>query len=354
MSLRPSYFELVAADRLTNSLKTAVSFVLRVYSENRESVRLLLRFEDEVLLALSALLETGSVFQHAASFSEALYGLARRSVATQPPKRLTAIQLSMSLASILGVPYVQSRLMKLYQDLTAHENSLRAIFPTPPDESLTLRNFAMRCFLNGYPYGRFCTEIVTWCYQFLYLVGRSDYYSPWLHLMNLQIFSISPDELRKEEKMRILKRLMALRNIQDRVSNEWLRSLLVNALKSYHFLTDNLRTALICAIFIFKALEWWYLVGEERLKERRKLPIPPPPPPPVPHPDGIELPTNRPDLCPLCMSVRTNPTQLTASGYVFCYACIFDYVSLRSSCPVTLVPAHLNQLRRLYKGSTTI
>ena len=56
----------------------------------------------------------------------------------------------------------------------------------------------MRWFLNGYPYGRFCTEIVTWCYQFLYLIGRSNYYSPWLHLMNLQIFSISPDELVKQ------------------------------------------------------------------------------------------------------------------------------------------------------------
>ena len=72
----------------------------QVYSQNHPRIRRLLNHEDEVLLAMSLLLETGSIFQHAASFSEALYGLTRRQAGT-PPKRPSATQLTLSFAAIV-------------------------------------------------------------------------------------------------------------------------------------------------------------------------------------------------------------------------------------------------------------
>jgi peroxin-12 len=55
---------------------------------------------------------------------------------------------------------------------------------------------------------------------------------------------------------------------------------------------------------------------------------PPPPPPPAPKvsKDGIPLPTDR-TTCPIFLQKRTNPAMAAVSGYVFCYPCIFNYVS---------------------------
>ncbi|RWW10651.1 hypothetical protein GW17_00025798 [Ensete ventricosum] len=42
--------------------------------------------------------------------------------------------------------------------------------------------------------------------------------------------------------------------------------------------------------------------------------------------DGIPLPQDR-TLCPLCSQKRMNPSVVAVSGFVFCYSCIFKYVS---------------------------
>lgn len=42
--------------------------------------------------------------------------------------------------------------------------------------------------------------------------------------------------------------------------------------------------------------------------------------------EGIPLPPDR-TLCPLCSQRRGNPSVITVSGFVFCYACVFKYVS---------------------------
>ena len=50
--------------------------------------------------------------------------------------------------------------------------------------------------------------------------------------------------------------------------------------------------------------------------------------------EGIQLPSDR-TICPLCSERRANPSVVTVSGFVFCYGCIFKYVSqvrLSKSC----------------------
>lgn len=109
------------------------------------------------------------------------------------------------------------------------------------------------------------------------------------------------------------------------------------------------------------------------------------------------MPSDR-TLCPLCSQKRANPSVITVSGFVFCYACVFKYVTqvrfpvavnlenlvydtylgppalvnvFRASsliislvlsvtkwvvlffiqykrCPVTLMPANVDQIRRLF------
>lgn len=99
-------------------------------------------------------------------------------------------------------------------------------------------------------------------------------------------------------------------------------------------------------VLVVQVLEWWFTEGEEELAEAQRR-VPPPPPAYPPHPGGVDLPDN-PSVCPLCHGKRIAPAQLAASGYVFCYKCIFDAVAQGGCCPVTRIRASLNDVRRLF------
>jgi hypothetical protein len=125
-------------------------------------------------------------------------------------------------------------------------------------------------------------------------------------------------------------------------------------LRASHLASDHARSALILAVFGFKALEWWYSSAEARLAATRALPPPPPPKPPPPHPRGCGLAPSSSSpggLCPLCRHAKAAPAALAVSGYVFCYACVFGHVSEHGCCPVTLMPARLDDVRRLYESA---
>mgnify|MGYP002775332824 CR=1 FL=1 len=104
-------------------------------------------------------------------------------------------------------------------------------------------------------------------------------------------------------------------------------------------------------------IEWWYQSAEERVTAPTVYPAPPPPPAPKVKlrwlhlfielkwqnletkyvswyfllfskvaEKGIPLPKDR-RICPLCLKLRTNPALIATSGFVFCYPCIFPYIS---------------------------
>ncbi|MCO5596351.1 hypothetical protein L7F22_050412 [Adiantum nelumboides] len=122
------------------------------------------------------------------------------------------------------------------------------------------------------------------------------------------------------------------------------------ALKTIYNALDFAQTGLIASVFLFKMMEWWYQSAEERVSAPTIYPAPPPPPAPKVAEKGIPLPKDK-RVCPLCMKKRTNPALVASSGFVFCYPCIFSYVSQYNRCPVTLIPAASNQIRRLFYDS---
>ena len=63
--LRPTFFELVAADRLMPSLKAAVVYSLSVYAQRRPALHRLLDREDELLFLLRRVLGVGLFFPSA-------------------------------------------------------------------------------------------------------------------------------------------------------------------------------------------------------------------------------------------------------------------------------------------------
>jgi hypothetical protein len=64
------------------------------------------------------------------------------------------------------------------------------------------------------------------------------------------------------------------------------------------------------------------------------------------HPKGIPFDGTQYGQCALCHQPIDNATALP-SGYVFCYKCAYDQVEMHGKCPVTLLPVHLWQLRKV-------
>ena len=78
---RPTYFELIAAERLVPSLRAAVVYSLSVYSQRRPGLARLLAHEEELLFLLAVVLDRASLRAGGASFAEGLYALKRVAVA---------------------------------------------------------------------------------------------------------------------------------------------------------------------------------------------------------------------------------------------------------------------------------
>jgi peroxin-12 len=99
----PTFFELVAAEKLMPSLKAAVLYSLSVYAQRRPALHRLLDREDELFFLLSVLLDRQALAASGGSFAEGLYGLRRAPVGSGANalsgsrKPLTASQRSMSL-----------------------------------------------------------------------------------------------------------------------------------------------------------------------------------------------------------------------------------------------------------------
>ena len=80
---RPSFFELVAAERLIIGLKPALKHILTVLSRRSDLFLTLVRYNEEVFHLLLYFLEKHYLEQYEGSFSENFYGLKRVRITPQ-------------------------------------------------------------------------------------------------------------------------------------------------------------------------------------------------------------------------------------------------------------------------------
>ncbi|KAI5399609.1 peroxisome biogenesis protein 12 [Lathyrus oleraceus] len=99
---------------------------------------------------------------------------------------------------------------------------------------------------------------------------------------------------------------------------QWIKTLQGALLSCTYTVLDYAQTGLIAAVFFFKVAK-----------------------------EGVQLPPDR-TVCPLCLQKRVNPSVITVSGFVFCYACVFKFVTQYKRCPATMMPATVDQIRRLF------
>ncbi|XP_038705196.1 peroxisome biogenesis protein 12 isoform X1 [Tripterygium wilfordii] len=380
---RPTFFEMAAAQQLPASLRAALTYSIGVLALRRPLFHKVLDFEDEFFGLLMLVLETHSLRTTDASFSESLYGLRRRSIKIRAEKDdsrsksgdgihhvgLEKHQRVLSVVFLVVLPYFKSKLHAIYNK--EREARLRASlwgqndetnddsgyfnegegFPVSSETSVTetslrarLKKKIQKILAACYPWLHASGEGLSFSYQLLYLLDATGFYSLGLHALGIHVCRASGQEL-MDTSSRISK--IRSRERERLRGPPWLKAVQGALLTCTYTMLDYAQTGLIAAVFIFKMMEWWYQSAEERMSAPTIYPPPPPPPPPQVAKEGIQLPHDR-TSCPLCSQKRANPSVVTVSGFVFCYACIFKYVSQYERCPITLMPATADHIRRLF------
>ncbi|KAL4352306.1 hypothetical protein GQ457_06G018490 [Hibiscus cannabinus] len=380
---RPTFFEMAAAQQLPASLRAALTYSIGVLALRRPILHKVLDYEDEFFAMLMLVLETHSLRTTDASFAESLYGLRRRAAKIRTKqadirsKTSDGIQHSslekrqrvLSVVFLVVLPYLKSKLHSIYNK--EREARLQASLWGPGDERFedvdyfvegedsiasrtsTEAEATIRTRLAKniqkiiglcYPWLHATTEGLTFTYQLLYLLDATGFYSVGLHALGIHVCRATGQEL-MDTSSRISK--IRSRERERLRGPPWVKAVQGALLKCAYVVLDYAQTGLIAAVFIFKMMEWWYQSAEERMSAPTVYPPPPPPPPPKVAKDGIPLPPDR-TICPLCSQKRVNPSVVTVSGFVFCYACVHKYVSQYKRCPVTLMPADIDQIRRLF------
>uniref|UniRef100_A0A7S3VUL7 Peroxisome biogenesis protein 12 n=1 Tax=Dunaliella tertiolecta TaxID=3047 RepID=A0A7S3VUL7_DUNTE len=372
----PTYFEVVAADRIVPSLKSAVVYTLSVLSQRRSWVHRLLAYEDEVLALVSLVLDWHSLHTADATFAESLYGLCRRRIPGPAPPQapgtsssfetgvqavdagISERQRRLGLAVEVLVPYLRSKAGQLHK-LHAGEGVLGLALQNSASRQRAgdcdrqsswagyARRLLVRAFVTAYPWCHAAMESSTLAYHIAYLLRVAPTHRPTLHALRMQVSRVSAQDMARLNKAKEATRQARFAAAKAAGQSTVISSFRQGLLHAIHFISDNARNSLIVAVFAFKALEWWYTSAEEHLAAGKALPVPPPPPPPRPSPKGVGLPADT-SHCPVCRKACMNPAQVATSGYLGCYPCVFSYVQEHGLCPVTQVPTLVDHVRKLY------
>lgn len=358
---KSSLFEIVAQHKMTALLEPALRHVTSVYAHRYPRYLIpVLNWHEEIYAAVMLLVERHYLRNYSASFTEHFYGMKRvRSHKLLGDDSLTRGTMWGSLVFLVGIPLVKSRLDQHYVRISGGEaaqllgNAFRPTETQQNDDCASKTNMSARvrryldnirlmlktCFRRYYPHANFVYHITTALYYIAYMFDHTNYNSPWLHLLGVQIRRLNAADYRAMDARGPAK--SDLEAPPNGTVIRYMRNLVANMLTGG---LDFMKVVLPLSIFFYRFLEWWY--RSDFHKQVQKMPIPPPPLPIKPHPEGVAVPEDQ-SLCPICLQQRTNPA-MTATGYVFCYPCIYRHVLNSDACPVTLVKTRAEDIRKLY------
>ncbi|KAJ2321067.1 ubiquitin-protein ligase peroxin 12, partial [Coemansia sp. RSA 2681] len=327
---KPSLFEIVAQHKMSDLIEPALRHLTSVYAHRypRQLVRIL-NWHEEAYAAVMLLVERHYLRTYGGSFAEHFYGTKRvRTRKIRGDSSLTRGDVWGSLALLVGLPLAKARLDQYYEKVSGGDAArlLGSAFaqteqsgyqsPDAGDASGLRRRLVSwrlglkRLFKLYYPHANFIYHAATALYYIAYMFDRTNYNSPWLHILGLQVRRLSAADYRAmNERGAATSDLAAPANGSPiRAVRNMVAYLLAGGL-------DFLKVLLPLSIFFYRFLEWWH--RSDFHKKVQMLPPPKPPMPLKPHPDGLAVPEDQ-ALCPMCKEPRTNPAA-APSGYVFCY-----------------------------------
>ncbi|KAG2234037.1 hypothetical protein INT48_007127 [Thamnidium elegans] len=331
---RPSLFELVAQEKLKELLQPAVQYILAIYAQRYPRLLLRLVNNHEEFYAILMLFVERHYLKEWVSTRHLDNIKFTSPINSQSSPSLTTAEISKSLLALVGLPYVKCRLDLFYQKVSGNgsilgdneqeelENEELENPETKRTRKLMIR--LIRLFKKVYPIINLAYYGSNLAYNVAYLFGKTRYYTPWLHLLGLQVQRMSMNDYSP---------MSAISTVFSK-------------------LIEFLKVLLPMSIFFFKFLEWWYSSEFSRGGSNHdgdNENVVPPPDKIKPDARGTKLPSTA-NTCPLCLaSPINNPTALP-SGYVYCYTCAYHYVEEYKRCPVTWIKVHngAEDLTKLY------
>ena len=228
---RPTFFELVAADRLVSSLRSALVYSMRVLVSRRPSSSWILDREDECFAAFMTLVETHAFATSNGSMAEGLYGLQRKRwrgsrvrgrggerdavdgvTGVKKTRALTRTERALSVLTLVAVPYAREKLDRLHKRLLAHgggtiaRDAARALLRDDEegedeDGGVLLRlpsayvrtpsSLASSTFVKTYPIVNALLEAATFAHWLSFLIDGGDTHDPILRFLGLKITRVS-------------------------------------------------------------------------------------------------------------------------------------------------------------------
>ncbi|KAI9319269.1 Pex12 amino terminal region-domain-containing protein [Dichotomocladium elegans] len=362
---RPSLFELDAQQKLRELLQPAVQYAVAIYAQRYPRFLItLVNNHEEFYAILMLLIERHYLKEWGASFAENFYGLKRVSSEylkssaakfnstvngqTSTAPALSRSEINKSLLVLVGLPYIKCRLDLLYSKVSGGQTA--SLFGRNEQEEeeeeemsnpeTTARRKLLirltRLFRCIYPYINAGYYGANLAYNIAYMFGKTRYYTPWLHMIGLEIKRMSMADYRSYYE-----------KLETNGSKEGRRSPLQFISGVFGKVIEFLKVLLPMSIFFYKFLEWWYSSEFARGRNASALgddeqgALIPPPEKTKPDSRGTPVP-NTPNTCPLCLVCPINNPTALPSGYVFCYTCVYRYVEEHDRCPVTWIKTERN------------
>lgn len=374
----PNIFELIASDKLKDSLREAFRYLLNSIRQHESfsTSKLSVMPTDETVLLLDLLIEYNYLKAYNASYSEQLYNLIRRNnratasvFGGNESTTLSTSNLIKSLVCLTIVPYVQRKIDRHFESINYKETRTA-------DELKRLRLYRL--------FTRSASFINLLCIV-RFAAGQSSYHN----IVNC-ITGISLDC-----------KTMTLQDLSPNSVGVGMNEggAGTGIVDSQHFskiVADLLGRALTIGSYIIQFLDFWNTHSNSTPLFSAALPIPEPPCNKQFIQDSVDNldvdhdntllddnqyiiggdgngGSNKPkvmssdetiktafkdvpytdekssSICLICEHVRQNECALSNTGYVFCYGCIYKYVKSKARCPITRNPATVDNIVKLYQ-----
>ena len=256
----------------------------QVYSQHRPNLQRLLDHEEEIFFLINILLDRHSLLHNNASFAESLYALHRiphsspstssslspstSLHATELPRGLTTNQRRNSLMLLTLVPYLRAKLDTWYrisslQDIpspisTPQVESPNAQGNTRPSSVpvLPLRIAVQRKILEIcrriYPLLSSTHEAARFLYQLFYLLDRSPYFSPELHLLGIIVARVTAQDAAVAQRRKDAREAQRLQWARQGRGGPAMHAVREAWVKFSSAASTHTRSALVLAVFGYK------------------------------------------------------------------------------------------------------
>lgn len=343
----PTLFEIISSNQLESLLSPSLRYILVHYASRYPYYLLkVVNNFDEINLFFRSFIEWYFMKYWHGSFTENFYGLKRVNktpiktskliqlspLMLEDRRKLSNIQIWVSILEVTGTSYISEKLNYWYELLHPKFITNQLNITDDMDQYEKIRMKIRIWFVKIFPYIQSVVKLGNFIALLSYLNGSK---SPSLLTF---LFGINYSRLNQHDYQEH-DNLKAPHEKPTRVNPPTSQELILKYLMKYfsrpilRSLKLILGTFFPVAIFSLKFLEWWN--GSEFSQQLKKSDhldkVLPPPNTVVPITSLSDEKTVKKvyksgDKCPLCHEEINNPAVIE-TGYVFCYTCIYNYLS---------------------------